>query len=289
MPLIRPATRGDRDSITGFCRNTFDWGDYIEEVIDGWLDSSEGVLLTALHEGRPAGIARVVMITPREAWFEGLRVDKEFRRLGLGAALTAACIQEARQRGAEVAMMAVDACNAASLRLSERAGFRCIARFREMGISGARGAQARCGPEAGVRLATTDDVPALETLFQSVEPGGLVFVNWEVVRWGPEIVRDIIERSRLWVFDSGSGPCAAALVKPEEGALEVSSLCGYPQGMEQILRSAGHFAALHSCGRAYLWCLEGGADERAAVSAGCVDSATGEAGDGLLLLEMRLD
>jgi len=289
MPVIRPATIEDRDGIIAFCRNTFDWGDYIEEVIDEWLDSSEGVLLTVLHEGRPAGIARVAMITPREAWFEGLRVNKELRRLGLGAALTTACIKEARRLGAEIALMAIDACNAASLRLSERAGFRRVARFREKDLTGAGGEQARHGPTAGVRPATHDDVTVLETLFQSVEPGGLAFADWEVIRWNEKMVRDMIERGRLWVFDSGSGPCAAALVKPEEGALEVSSLCGLAQGMEQLLRSAEHLAALHGCVRAYLRCVEGGADEKAALSAGFVDGVAGETNGGLFLLEMKLD
>jgi len=289
MPLIRPATREDRDSIIAFCQNTFDWGDYIEEVIDDWLDCGEGVLLTAVCEGKPAGMARVAMITPREAWFEGLRVDREFRRLGVGSALTTACIQEARQRGAEIAMMAVDACNAASLRLSERAGFTCVARFKEIDLGGTATGRAHHGLAGGVRPAAQDDVPVLEALLGSVEPHGLAFVGWEVIRWSAEMIRDMIERGRLWVVDSGSGPSAAAFVRPEEDALEVSSLCGQAQDMGQLLRSAEHFAASHDFGRAYLWCVEGGADERAALSAGFVNGVRSEVAGGLFLLEMRLD
>ncbi len=285
MVFIRPATRGDRDAILAFCRDTFDWGDYIEDVIDDWFDSSKGVLLVATVEGKPAGIARVAMIGATEAWFEGLRVDRQFRRLGLGRALTAACVEEARRRGATLAMIAVDASNSASLSLSEGAGFRRVARFRLMYLGDATTTPVDDCGVGGIRLATSDDMPALCSLL----PRGLVFMDWEVVRWGPGLVQDMIRRACLWVLESANGLCAAALVRPDEGALFVASLCGEVQGMGQILGSAGRLAALYSCGHAYLWCIEGGADEKAALSAGFVDEARGEVGGGLFLLEMRLD
>jgi ribosomal protein S18 acetylase RimI-like enzyme len=294
MAFIRQASKEDRDAIIAFCRDTFDWGDYIEEVIDDWLDSSEGVLFVALHEGRPAGIARVAMAGPGEARFEGLRVDRQFRRLGLGNALTAACVEEARRRGARLAMITVDASNTASLSLSERAGFRRVARYRlldlgeaaETQASGGHAAQASAGAAIdGVRRATRDDIPALWSLL----PREFIFLGWEFVRWSTGLIEDVIRRGRLWVSESTDGPCAAAVVSPDEGAVYISGLCGQAQGMERILQSGTCLAALDRCSHAYLWCVEGGADEEAAGSAGFVDEARGEGLGGLFLLEMRLD
>src|SRR5437879_1326543 len=97
---IRPARPEDRDAVLAFCTTTWEWGDYIEEVWDDWLNNSQGLLLVATADGQPVGVAHILMLSETEAWFEGMRVDPNYRRQGIAGALFNAQVAEAKRRGA---------------------------------------------------------------------------------------------------------------------------------------------------------------------------------------------
>src|SRR5579884_2026420 len=44
---IRPARPEDGDVVLPFCQDTWEWGDYIDRVWDGWLAEQDGRLFTA--------------------------------------------------------------------------------------------------------------------------------------------------------------------------------------------------------------------------------------------------
>ena len=73
---IRNANNSDKIPILKFCKNTFSWGDYVDQVWDFWL--SEGHLLL-FEEMSPVGICHVSS-SKDQIWIEGIRVDKNFRR-----------------------------------------------------------------------------------------------------------------------------------------------------------------------------------------------------------------
>ncbi len=76
MPfVIRPARAADKQAVLAFCAHTFDWGDYLPEVWDEWLADARGQLLVATLDEVPVGVAKVTLLTPGEAWLEGLRVN----------------------------------------------------------------------------------------------------------------------------------------------------------------------------------------------------------------------
>ena len=47
MIAIRNALGSDRNDILDFCKNTFSWGDYIDQVWDLWVNDSAGQLFVA--------------------------------------------------------------------------------------------------------------------------------------------------------------------------------------------------------------------------------------------------
>src|SRR5690242_13725158 len=104
---VRPARPEDREAVLAFCRNTWEWGDYIEHVWDEWLTDPDGRLFVATVDGRPAGISHLAMVTKTDAWLEGLRVDPQFRQQGLARALDDAVLLEAMQRGAKYARLTI--------------------------------------------------------------------------------------------------------------------------------------------------------------------------------------
>src|SRR5690348_1196068 len=97
---IRPARDEDRDVVFAFCAQTWDWGDYVEHKWDDWLHNPNGTLLVCTIDERPVGIVHLLMMTPTDAWSQGLRVDPQYRRQGIAKALVEAHIAEARHRGA---------------------------------------------------------------------------------------------------------------------------------------------------------------------------------------------
>src|SRR5436309_1149329 len=97
---VRAATEEDREAVLAFCAATWEWGDYIEHVWERWLNDPDGKLFVATADGQPVGISHMQMLTPTDAWMEGLRVDSNYRQQGIAKALSDACTAEAMERGA---------------------------------------------------------------------------------------------------------------------------------------------------------------------------------------------
>ena len=130
MLEVRPATMEDKDAVLAFCRETFDWGDYIEHVYDDWVNDPEGQMAVAILDGKPVGISHVQYLSDSEAWFEGLRVDPEYRRHGVAKALTNFTRESCLARGITLGRAFIEGSNVASQSLSAKAGFRQVMVFK---------------------------------------------------------------------------------------------------------------------------------------------------------------
>lgn len=116
---IRSAQASDQEAVFAFCAHTWSWGDYIEQVWDGWLTNPEGRLFVATVDHVPAGIVHIQMLPENESWLEGLCVNPVYRRQGIARALNEAAMAETMRRGATAIRLAVDSRNIASIQLSE--------------------------------------------------------------------------------------------------------------------------------------------------------------------------
>jgi len=81
--IIRNAINSDKFSVLNFCKDTFSWGDYIQDVWDYWL--SEGNLLL-IEKQYPVGICHA-FFSKNQVWIEGIRINSNFRRQGLASEL----------------------------------------------------------------------------------------------------------------------------------------------------------------------------------------------------------
>jgi ribosomal protein S18 acetylase RimI-like enzyme len=124
---VREARAEDREAVFAFCAQTWGDGDYIPAVWDDWLADSSSALLVGVADGRPVALSHVRLMTPDEAWIEGVRVAPEMRRQGIGRVIVSQSLVRARALGATTARMFTGATNVASQRLFERFGFQRIA------------------------------------------------------------------------------------------------------------------------------------------------------------------
>ncbi|WP_376793510.1 GNAT family N-acetyltransferase [Thermogemmatispora sp.] len=126
---VRPALPEDRETILAFCSHTWEWGDYIAEAWDGWLEDPQGLLLVATSDGRAVGLLHLRMLNEREAWLEGLRVDPAYRRQGVASALHRAAMAEAIRRGATTVRLLTEATNSAAIALVKKSRMQEVGSF----------------------------------------------------------------------------------------------------------------------------------------------------------------
>src|SRR5579859_5520944 len=126
---VRTGRAEDRDAVLAFCTNTWESGDYIDQVWDDWLHDPDGCLFVATVDEQPVGIVHVRMLTKEEAWLEGLRVNPNYRQQGLARALDEAALLEAMQRNATIIRLIIHAENERSIHITERGHMRRVGSF----------------------------------------------------------------------------------------------------------------------------------------------------------------
>ena len=80
---IREANSLDKISVLKFCKNTFSWGDYVEQVWNFWI--SEGHLFLG-QKPEPVGICHA-FYSDDQIWIEGIRIESTFRRQNVASEL----------------------------------------------------------------------------------------------------------------------------------------------------------------------------------------------------------
>jgi len=101
---FRPATHADIDEIVAFTTDTFEWGDYVPQMIGDWVNDSE-----------------------TEAWSHAARVRPDRRGEGIAGMLADVLTDWARQQGALVVRLLIEDDNEASIRHIQKQGFRRVA------------------------------------------------------------------------------------------------------------------------------------------------------------------
>jgi len=143
-PVLRPARSEDKEQLVAFTRGTFSWGDYIDRVFDQWLADPAGMTVVAEVHGEAVGLARGTLLSPAEAWAQGLRVHPQHRRRGLGTALLDRLAAWATGQGARVIRLSSEDSNSAAGALIPTVGFRPVGRWLIVEMEGLQ-----AGPVAG--------------------------------------------------------------------------------------------------------------------------------------------
>jgi N-acetylglutamate synthase-like GNAT family acetyltransferase len=112
---FRRAEQSDKNSVLRFCTNTFEWGDYIEEVWDVWYADPNGYLMIAEENEVISAVSHAYLCPNRNrVWLEGVRVNPNFRRRSIGTELIKKMVQYGKEQGAQEAAGLVSVKNVAS-------------------------------------------------------------------------------------------------------------------------------------------------------------------------------
>lgn len=236
---IRPARPEDRDAVLAFCTQTWEWGDYIEYVWDEWLHDPNGVLLVAAIDGQPVGVGHMRMLSPTEAWLEGMRVDPAYRRRGLAAAINNEMMAEAMRRGAKVARLITESTNADSIRLLERGLMRQVGAYApHKAVPITTPAKRQYGLETPT-LATSGDLNDIidylnvSNIFPAV--GGLYYEGFIAYSITREMLETKIAARDVYILRRWDRLDGLAIAQPREGHQDKHLFIGYIDGTTESI------------------------------------------------------
>jgi GNAT superfamily N-acetyltransferase len=119
--MIRPVRPADRERVIELTRDIWDGHDYLPNVFDDWVSEAGATFQAVELDGVVVGLQRLRPYAPRLIWYEGLRVATTHQRQGLGRAMLASAIAEAREQGFREIRLATG--NPTAVPLFESAGF----------------------------------------------------------------------------------------------------------------------------------------------------------------------
>ena len=126
---IRKAQSLDKDRVLKFCKDTFEWGDYIGTVWDFWLTDTSGVLLVADNPDSrtsnydPVAISHISVCQNDLLWIEGIRVDKNHRKKGIATHLLQYMVKYGVEKGLCESCALIAHSNTYSRKIFEKQGF----------------------------------------------------------------------------------------------------------------------------------------------------------------------
>lgn len=248
-PTLRPARPEDKAAIAAFTQGTFAWGDYVEGAFDRWLAAPDSLTVVAEVEGETVGVVRGALLSPAEAWSQGLRVHPEHRRRHLGAALLEHLAAWAASAGARVMRLSTEEGNEPALALFSTLGFRPVGAWlaaeRPVALGrpspGGNGGKRVPAPE---RLTPAPPAEAAAAMLAwasgPLEQGahGLFSTHWSWRRLTLDDLEAAARRRVLWQAQSGW-----AVAESVEDAVHASWLCTFPEDARTLLRSLVDLAA----------------------------------------------
>jgi GNAT superfamily N-acetyltransferase len=210
---FRSASHSDIAEIVGFTTNTFEWGDYVPEMIAEWIDDPSGVVMVAIDKTGIVGLARVVLLSETEAWSHAARVRPDRRGEGIAGQLADVLLDWTRGRGVRITRLLVEDDNESSIRHIKKKGFRRVATAirarRAIGDAAANpeGNGFRRAPSSVVaRPISATDAPMLSAEWATSHCGrplrGLIAEGWRFRTLTASVLTDAAHKGDVWQMGS---------------------------------------------------------------------------------------
>ena len=232
--IVRPARPEDRSDVEALCAQIWDGDDYVPETWDEWLQDPHGQLTVVELKGQVVALSKLSRLADDEWWLEGLRVDPEYRRLGVARLLQERQVALAEQKGRGVLRFGTASHNRAVHKNAARGGFRRVARFNFYSAEPLPGPCPLC-PLTGEDLDAAWDFVEGSPILEAA--GGLYEVRWHWLELTRDRLADHIEEEAVWAVRSGDKLAALAIVyeEDERDRLSVGCLVGSESGVTALL------------------------------------------------------
>jgi N-acetylglutamate synthase-like GNAT family acetyltransferase len=198
---FRRAEQSDKNSVLRFCTNTFEWGDYIEEVWDVWYADPNGYLMIAEENEVIAAVSHAYLCpNMNRVWLEGVRVNPNFRRRAIGTELIKKMVQYGKEQGAQEAAGLVSVKNVASQGMMDKNGFTVTSRW----IYCYSSTKIYKEPDIGqATIATLKDKETIHSylkqseIFRAAAANYVNFWRWYHLDIDSEVLRNLIDNRKI--------------------------------------------------------------------------------------------
>ncbi|MDK1016812.1 MAG: GNAT family N-acetyltransferase [Actinomycetota bacterium] len=272
---IRQATHADIPEIVSFTTDTFEWGDYVPDMIAEWIDDPSGVVMVAEDNSEVIALGRVTLLSDTEAWAHAARVKPERRGEEIAGDLADVLLAWARDRGALVARLLIEDDNEASIRHITKKGFRRVATVvrasRTIGDTSpnpeGNGGQ-RTPASVSARRVRTADASLLAAGWSSSICGrplrGLVGDGWRFRRLTDQDVISAARAGDLWEVGS-----SWAITRHVDTSFDVSIIDTVPADAISVMQALIDEATAQGAESFSMWLADLEWLTQAARSAGC--------------------
>ena len=202
---FRHAKQSDKTNVLRFCTNTFEWGDYIEQVWDMWYSDPNGYLMVVEEDnGVIAAVSHAYVCPNRNrVWLEGIRVNPYFRRRSIGTELIKKMVEYGKEQGAEEAAAIVSVNNMASQAMMEKNRFVVTSRWSYCYST----SKVHQKPETGqARIATLKDKEIIcnylkqSQIFRAAAENYVDFWRWYHLDLGSSVLQNLIDNNKVVII-----------------------------------------------------------------------------------------
>lgn len=254
---VRRAVPADRERVAEISARIWEGDDYVARMFDKWVADQAGYFAVVCAEQLILGLGKLTMLSPQDAWLEGLRVDPIHQGKGVAKLLTTFLLAEAERRGARSLRLSSYVENYASLHIVEKYGFRRIAEFKLFELS------ATAPTTPAVELPQLTDLAAISagldpsTLRQR---GRLLAFDFTFEQLTPRLTEELLRASE-WFGLPGDGGLPGLLVLSGRHAKDGSLSISYIQGQASYRQLIAAAAATADREQRLLYCMAPPADQ----------------------------
>jgi len=254
--ILRRARPDDRAAMERICAHTWDDGDYIPYVWDRWLADGQGPLVVGELAGQVVALCKISFQAAGQVWLQGMRVDPDHRRRGIGQRFLDYSLAYAQEHGARVARLSTSIRNTPVHMMTARAGMERIAVF----VFWQAEALAE-GPQ--LRVLSPGDQPAVEAFLRTSQVleacRGIYQSNWENLELTSNRLPPLLQGGCVVALgEPGMPPAALALLTEdqEDKALDVGFADGDPALVQQLAMALRVYVSCRGAIRARAWLPE---------------------------------
>ncbi len=230
---VRPARDGDRGDVEAICDRIWGGEDYVPKLWEEWLADPHGELSVVELDGQVVALGKLTRLADDEWWLEGLRVDPQYRRLGVAHMLQDRQLAVAQQVARGVLRLATASYNTTVHHMAERDGFRRVSSFKYYGadpLPGPCTLRPLVPDELAVAWALIDDSPVRRT------SGGLYEVFWQWKALTRERLAAHVAAGEVVGVDSDGQLAAVAILpaRPNARRIAVGYIDGTSEGITAL-------------------------------------------------------
>jgi N-acetylglutamate synthase-like GNAT family acetyltransferase len=203
MIELRRARHEDKGRIEDISSRIWEGDDYLPQVFEKWVDEKTGEFTVIAVNGTVAGCSKITALPESVLWLEGIRVDTNYRGLGLGKQLADYQLVRAGEIGYSRLELSTFALNHESLAIIRKRGFKEVAAFKFLFCDLKKSAGSEAVQNEPILPQAVTNPSESKHLLEKIKEGGrggYLNFDWTFIQASEQLIEDMIERGSIYKY-----------------------------------------------------------------------------------------